>query len=478
MKSFKFRIMPILIFLAIMAVLATFLLYFLLSENEKQETREPLSNPVEIYSASVSDARSSIHSYKVILHKSITIENEHFEETRTQEITLGIGSNDILSKEALAIGEHNVSIEETYHNGTVYTTVGGSKFCSSIDYDQVIRRYTPMSLIEPSLYSSVTGYVQSQVRYIEFKEASTPEIWLQDTDIQLDTAEGYVEISADGKLSLSKYTAGYASGSANVSITVTTIPTEKNSDIQIPQDTSCYTKIASPDAPILLEKATGYLMSASSISATYEDYIEYTAFEDHQARTIRIDAVSIPDWSSRTLTTIAYSDHSKTGSDVVLKKEEIFSDGIYTIRIDQNDPMQKESVSVEDIRKECQNTFIGTIMLPSQIAEVQITETSTTIEILYVGNNSFSEQMRTNACNTLYNDSDIFSDQTHNYTVDLATCYLKLDKSTGLPVASGFQYEGTYTVDALPYRLIFSADQQYKLLGDTAQDAIRNAVQQ
>jgi hypothetical protein len=91
---------------------------------------------------------------------------------------------------------------------------------------------------------------------------------------------------------------------------------------------------------------------------------------------------------------------------------------------------------------------------------------------VYTANAAFADQMRINALKTLYQDPDILSDQTESYKVDTATCYLKLDKATGLPVASGFCYMGTYQIDTLPYRLEFRADQQYEIQNDCAQNIL------
>ena len=80
--------------------------------------------------------------------------------------------------------------------------------------------------------------------------------------------------------------------------------------------------------------------------------------------------------------------------------------------------------------------------------------------------------MRANACKTLYDNPDILSEQTESYSVDISVGYLRIDKDTGLPIASGFRYLGTYTIDSLPYRLEFRADQQYTILNDSVHEEL------
>ena len=61
-------------------------------------------------------------------------------------------------------------------------------------------------------------------------------------------------------------------------------------------------------------------------------------------------------------------------------------------------------------------------------------------------------------------------------TTDVMECYLELDKNSGLPVASGIRYSGTYTIEDVPYQLRFDADQNYDIVCETAIEEINKAA--
>ena len=474
MKNYIKSALPIFAVVAVLVILATALFRILFPNEAELPKIQPLENPTAVYNAAITKTGNSTDTYHVTVQKDTIIEDEQFREVRSQTITK-LESDSTLSMlvdEQLSIGEHNAEISEIFSEDTVYMTVNGAKFCANANTDQYAARYAPVILIDPLLYRSVTGYVEKEQSFIEFTDAKNPEVWIWDESIHFESAEGYATISKDGFLLSSTYNITYKVGETQISMSITATPTRDTRTVEIPDDKEAYTRIDTPDAPRLLEKACGYLMDTTSISATYSDYIECTAFEDRQSRTIQIDAINNPSWISRTHTTVTYLDHSKAGSDSIVEKEELYIDGKYSIIIDNTAPAANDSVTEDAIRQACLNTFVGTIMLPQQIADAEITESETTYDIVYNGNSAFAEQLRANACETLYADPDILTEQTESYQVDIVLCYLRLDKATGLPVASGFRYEGTYTIDSLPYRLEFRADQQYEILNDNAQKTL------
>ena len=102
-------------------------------------------------------------------------------------------------------------------------------------------------------------------------------------------------------------------------------------------------------------------------------------------------------------------------------------------------------------------------MLPEYISGTDLTETDTRFSIEFRANEAFAQLLAQEACATLYQNPDILTNMAQTFTTDRITCYLHVDKATGFPVASGFHYEGTYIVSALPYKLVFKADQNYAI---------------
>ena len=438
---------------------------------EPETTNSQLDNALELYNTSVSALDSNATSYDVEIEKETAIEDEVFREKRIQSITkngVGTAEQTFEVEETLTIGDHTASIKEVYHDGNVYISLSGVNFRSKVTQEEYTSRYAPLFLFDTTLYKSVTGYQAEEYKVIEFTEPTGPENWLWDNDSLFENATGFALISNNGQLLSCTYTTYYRVDNIHITMVVTTTPNDGNMVIDIPSNLDSYTQLSNPEAPKMLEKACGYLTDAASISATYTDHIECTAFEDRRRQIIQIDAISEPNWTSYLHTTLKYLDHSKSGSETIVEKAELFADGKYSIQIDNGSSYYDDTVSSEMMRVYCQDILVGTIMLPEHIKDAEIAVTESTYDIRYTANAEFAEQMRNRACEVLYEDPDILTEQTESYSTETAMCYLRLDKVTGLPVASGFYYSGTFTKDSLPYRLMFKADQEYHIINDTA----------
>ncbi len=469
------------IFISMIIFLAIIALMLPLSphDDEIQPTSNVLDDPRQIYKEAIGHYDIQNITYRIETKTEIVINDEIFHENTTQLVTMEQNNetgNNFAVEESICIGEHTVTISEIFHKGIIYSTVSGAKFRSEIKEDEYLARIAPFILINPELYAEVSGYKKEECSIIKFSSATEPEQWISDQETILKDAEGMTKISANGELLENTYNANYEISGTRIQLSVKTTPADNERQINVPDDPESYTKIANPDTPVLLEKACGYVTSAKSICSKYTDYIECTAFEDRRQQTIEVDIDGNSDWSSRIQTSLQYSDHSKAGSNTVIEKEELFANGAYSIQIDGGTIYNDDTVTQEMMRSFCQNILIGTIMLPEHISDAEIMISDSAYYITYTANTEFAEQIRSRACETLYDDPDILIDQTVSYRVEKAMCYLHIDKTTGLPLASGFHYIGAFTIDTLPYRLVFRADQEYQMLNDHAVESINIAL--
>ena len=431
---------------------------------------ETISDAVQLYSNAVSNLNTDKLRYHVVTAKEAVVGSEVFTQNTEQTVTyenLDSAETRGIVQETLTIGNHTVQIQEVFADGIGYFTVENSQFCSPMEKDAYISRYAPAVLMDITLYNSICGFKTSDNYTIEFTKASALESWLWDQNTHFISASGSAVITGEGQLLQSTYNATYQSGQTYIrlSVTVDHLPTKP---VEIPVDLSQYQTIAYIDAPKMLEIACGHLLESVSVTSHYTDSILCHAFGDHRTLNIDVHTVNASDWSSRIDSQTTLSNNSKTGTSTVIEKTELFTDGKYSIRINDSEPTENPDIDAQDMKTLCQDILVGTIMLPQHIIAAELEESNDTLVIHFIANEEFAQLVRADACTALYQDVDILNRQTQTYATQTATCYLTIDKTTGLPLSSGFQYVGNYIMDALPYPLEFKADQQYELIGDHA----------
>ena len=105
-----------------------------------------------------------------------------------------------------------------------------------------------------------------------------------------------------------------------------------------------------------------------------------------------------------------------------------------------------------------------------------MTQDSKTITIRFNGNEDFAKLISSNACQILYQKPELLNEIAQSSTTKTLTCYLKIDKTSGLPLSAGIEFSGSFEVNQLPYVLSFKADQTYVIPDGTANDIITKAA--
>lgn len=406
-------------------------------------------------------------SLRISQNKTIIIQGNTFNQQTEQVITYeAYGTSDMrsTSEQTLSMGDHTVAISQTYADGIVYMDVADSLFFGPLNGEAYLTQQAPAVLLNPDLYETVAGVKTGKTADIIFSQATDPETWVNAAITELVCAEGSADISDSGQLEKSFYQVAYWIEDVYIRLsTEVEIVYEPQSTVTLPEDPSLYTHITYVNAPQILEVACGYLLSADAITSAYTNSIFCQAFGDRRDQTVSIHTVSQPQWSAQLDTAITLSNSSKSGTTSTLSQTECFAGNTYTIATNGAKPVPNNEISEDAMRKYCRDLLIGTIMLPQYITDVSISETETVYQITFSASEDFAGLLRNEACTTLYQNPDILAQQMQSYETDIMMCYLTIDKHTGFPLASGFHYGGTYTIDALPYLLEFQADQTYTL---------------
>lgn len=434
-------------------------------------TYPTIDNAPALYDTAVNVINSAKDlSLQISYKKETLIGNEFITEQSKQHITYEELNTDLMrayTEETLMVGDQTINITEVYSKDKIYLTVDGCQFQGAMDAEAFIIRHIPAQLLNAELYDTISGIDTDNGYMLTFSDATALESWVQANGASYKQANCTAYISTDGYLTKSIYTVSYAVADINVRLSATVeISYDNASPVQLPENVDNYIELECPDAPRILEKACGYLLDASSINAVCKDSIYCEAFGDQRNQTVTLRTSQDNSWSAQIDTQVELINNSKSGSATTYTQKELFADNVYSISVDNAPPTISDDIDISAMRSYCRDLLVGTIILPQYITGATITEEDNFYTIHFTGNETFAILIDAEACSILYKDDGILRNTAQSYTTTTMNCFLKIDKTTGLPVSSGFDYQGLYSIENLPYQLLYQSDYQYALLNN------------
>lgn len=461
------------------AILLSFLGYCILSDSSIDGTLHQITNADTVYTDSLSavcDAQDM--TLTISKTQETTVGEDVFLEITQQTLSYtGIGTQNLRASvtETLSIDSFSAQISEIFANGIGYVTVNDACFSGSVKPEEYQKRFAPAILLDASLYGTVTGFDTGEDYRIQFAQPTDAEAWAFDQSAAFVDAKGTAYVSYDGQLTKSIYALTCHRGNASVRLTYIVEINLSTPTISLPVDTSKYAPIEYLDGPRMLERATGYLLQADHVSAKYSDSIYFQAFGDARTQEITLHTAADDSWSALVQTQTILTNDSKVGLDSQLQKTELFRDGIYQSSTNGSELIGNNEITADDMHTYCKNQLIGTVMLPQYITGARMEEIGSVLYITFSASESFAPLVSSNVCQTLYQKPELLNDMAQSNTTNTLVCYLELDKNLLLPVAAGINYDGTFTVEGVPYALRFKADQIYDVLSHTAHAEIDKA---
>lgn len=469
----KKRILVIGIFILCVVLLSSigyFILFHFISGNSGN--LPAIENPKEIYRKAASAVTLQ---QDVILNIQQTYETSVdgavFVEVSEKIFRYDIGDNhqtNIELTELHTSGTNTVSIREVCANNKVYLTINDASFvsdCSTADY---ISQQIPPVLLDQNKYNNISGADTGEGYILYFSEPIAQETWLTEADITLLNASGTASVNYDGALTENTYTVSYTKNGVTFRETVRVAISYEDITVTIPENTQNFTPVSYWQGLRMLEQASGYLLQAKSISATYQDSIYFQAIGDRRNQTISINAHKSDTWYASIKTDINLTNDIRLEQTTNYTKQELFLDNQYSLSEDGAPPSVNAGITVDTVCNYFRTQLVSTVMLPQFISGSEISETENTLRINFTGTDDFADFLTENACQILYQDPGLIVGSENGITADMLQCYLEVDKVSGLPVGSGIQFEGTYYTEGLPYRLQYHAEQAYALPSHTA----------
>ena len=370
-------------------------------------------------------------------------------------------------------GTYENKYSELYVGGTAYAQVMDRAFSAAMTKDEFLARQIPALLLDGKLYRTViTEQVEGKTLY-RFSDADKLESWVTNCDTTtLSSAEGVATVDENGVLTEMTYKASYTCGAADytreVTVAVTTEPTDKG--IVAPAESTSLTFF---DAPKLLLRAAGDIYTAKSISSSYSENLYSQA-----AAIIRTQSAQIDTWGAgesfmaSTDYTASLTNYTNTAN--VNTQKETFRDGVYSYSTNGAEPV-KSDVTAAQMRSYCEDTILSAFFTIDALSAAELTDTGDFYCISLHGTDAAANKL----CSSIYSILGVDLDgYAASYTTDDISGYVTIDKHTSLPTAAGMTMARTHMISNVAYSLTYQLDQSVNLSSTASYKNITGQAQE
>ena len=374
----------------------------------------------------------------------------------------------------ISMGNYALVAEETYANGASYLSIGAARFYQELALQAFLDTCIPVTLLDPALYSSIRAEEANGGTRLDFEGGTQAERWIASDISNYQASKGYAFFDNNDVLQELSYTIRYLSGPYSVLHTITLTYEATAKDILTPDPEQC-TKVDDIKLPLLLEKASLYLLAIDNITAETTQNLESDAGAMRWELTSRIDTYGRLDTQMALVQKSIVITDLPSGKEDLYWSREMYADGLYTSRAQNGEHNVSTSVSPSDIRNSCNTLFLQGVLATDEISSISLTEQNGIYTLSLVPTAAFGDNLCEMACSILFDTPDLLKQLATDESVNRLEAYLSIDKYTGLPVAAGYTYQVTHMVGILSYELFCSAEQTFSIPSATAYDTILTA---
>lgn len=437
----------------------------------------PAPEPVKDAYTQAAEALSSRSdvTLDLVITTLTTVAGDEFSQQSTQTLTYqGKGTQDaiISMAEQVEYSIHDpadepeeesepVSYEEIWAKDTVYAQLDENYcFRAELTAEDANARYIPVALFDPALYGNIATEETETGSTVRFTQPTAGEAWAVPQDAQLVEASGTATINTENVLTEMHYTVTYTYGSASITKTVQSKPLALAITVSAPEDPDSYTAITHIDALQEVIASSAMLAQADSIAITSASSLTSQAAGLVQNQSVQ---GNLHGRKGDTLAKIKTSQYALyyDGEEYRYELEEVYQDGKVTTTEDKGLPYTV-SISWKDMRDYFAGLMLASTLVPDYWQDAAITDLGSLYMIEYELNDNFGNIRQNEICQQLWNDSAFLLDMSSAYKNKDLTGYLSIDKYTGLPVATGYYYEGVHTIDGTDYALSLQYDQSFE----------------
>lgn len=439
-------------------------------------TTEPLPSPGELYAGAVEVlSGSSAYVLTVRTERTVTVDGAVYEEESEQTVTYnGYGTEEFAAAaaETVDLDGYVTTYDEQFRSGTLYTTVDDSlHFKGAMTTDEYISRFAPVVMLDAALYGEITA----EGDVLTFSAPTAGESWIVPEYAELVDASGTATLGADSGIDAYTYTVTYAIGGAEIHYNIEMdIEATTGSELAPPDENTEYIELEFVDAPRFMEQAAGFLWQPTgthSISGSVTESVT-----THAGGAIRNQSTVINSWGTKEdyMGSVDVSIYlmSAGGTDSY-EQEERFVDKAYTISVDGGEAQKQTGVSASAFQQYCVESMISAFPSAAYLAGCTATDLGSIYFLELTFTEELAEALKGGACSVFWGDTEFLDDMASEYRTQEMSGYMSIDKNTGLPLASGYYYEGYHTLEGNEYMLSLQQDQSFDLVSNSAYEAIQ-----
>ena len=474
----------------LLALLLAVVMVFTLFGCQKPQTEEPSTEPstepatepapdaAQIYADATAALSTGDVTLDVTSTKTTTFGNETLTEETSAVLTYtGMGTENPQSSWEETANYWDLDDEqkvvatkaqylETYSDGTLYIELKDQvQFSAPLAAEDLANRYVPVVLLDISLYEDVTVTENGDTATISFAAPTAAEVWAMPADAELVEASGTATVTG-GKLTAMAYTVTYDYGSVSVTWTTESKPRAQVEAVTLPPEAAryMYTPLQSPDALWLFLQAEN--LKDQAVSGTFTDV---SSLFSQAAGVVRNHVTTVDfydkdnDMMAKFETDIYLMDYYNNADDSY-SLEENYQNGRYVYTENDGVPTTiNNQISKQQIRDYYRQSLLTSLITPEYWADVTLEDLGSLYYMEFTFNEDFGNMAQNGVCATLWQDPSFLNSLASAYTTDEVTGYMSVDKYTGLPVACGYKYQGTHTIEGTPYILTDQLDQSFTL---------------
>ncbi len=448
------------------------------TEPSTEPATEPAPDAAQIYADATAALSAGDVTLDVTSTKTTTFGNETLTEETSAVLTYtGMGTENPQSSWEETTNYWDLDDEqkvvateaqylETYSDGTLYIELKDQvQFSAPLAAEDLANRYVPVVLLDISLYEDVTVTEEGDTATISFAAPTAAEVWAMPADAELVEASGTATVTG-GKLTAMAYTVTYDYGSVSVTWTTESKPRAQAEAVTLPPEAAryMYTPLQSPDALWLFLQAENLKDQAISgtLSGVSSMFSQAAGVVRNQVQTVDFYDTE-KDMMGKFVTDVYLMDYANNADDTYTL-EENYQNGRYVYTENDGVPTTiNNQISKQQIRDYYRQNLLSNALKPEYWTDVTVEDLGSLYYMEFTLNEDFGNMEQSIICATLFQNPGLLNSLASAYTTDEVIGYMSVDKFTGMPVAVGFSYQGTHTIEGDPYVLTCQNDISYTL---------------
>lgn len=446
------------------------------------ETTAPTPSPLELYTTAADALTAGEYArMEADISRTTAVGADTYSKTSHQQYTWKNWGRDAMQgkvTEESTIGGLTTRSTEVYRDGAVYLTMGANAYVSDMAAEDFEGRWLSLIPLTAGLYEQITAEETAEGTMIRFEAPTAVESWAAPDYARILSGSGTAQLDGSGALTGLTYEATFSQGSAQITLTADITILKANAlDLTLvyPADDERYVLMETPEIPLLLNDALGYLSQFQSATSTLTQSFSSEALssgcviaatlaaqgteEAHQASVEQQVAVSLYQGGK------VYDSYAYTLTDT-------FLDGVHRFYEDGKEYALDEPVDAAAMYQYCVNTLTENYPYMSEITGGTLTDFGSICLLELDASSALAQYYNKVVCEYLADDPHFLDTKASAYKTNTMDYYWAINQDTGLPTASGITFTGTHTIEDQPYSMSYQSLQTYYIADPGAYEAV------